>query len=491
MPNSSRVHLPNSRRYRCNGRVTESTFRDAADEHASVSVGDPPRGVWFHAREADRQESLESYHLLDTPREPLLDAVVRLAAAVCHSPAAFISLIDRDRQWFKAAHGLPPSMTETPRSASICSDAVALEHPLILEDTTRESRYLENPLVAGPPHIRSYAGIPLIGRDGLPLGTICVVDWRARSFSAEEISHLSTLSLEVANHFELHRRDFSTGRDPERLLRDALDPLRLRSAIEEGEFVPRYQPIVNMSTGQVVAIETLTRWQHPELGIVPASLFLPAMEHTGLMISLGRQVTTHALDTVRFMQEHFPGHTPPVTVNVSPEELRSKGLCDYLARSCEDAGVDPSVLMLEITESAPLPGDAAIRELERIRDLGIGVALDDFGSGVATLSQVVKLPITTLKIDRSLLVAASNEVRHQQVLANALELASSMGLHSCVEGVETEEQRTLLERLGARHGQGWLFTSALDAPQLVHFLEENGTSPEWAGDAVREGLQAL
>jgi EAL domain-containing protein (putative c-di-GMP-specific phosphodiesterase class I) len=312
------------------------------------------------------------------------------------------------------------------------------------------------------------------------------VDWRVRTFSAEEISHLSTLALEVVNHFELHRRDCSVGRNPERLLRDALDPLRLRSAIEDAEFVSRYQPIVNMSTGEVVAIEALTRWQHPELGVVPASLFLPAMEYTGLMISLGRQVIAHALDTVQLMSQHLLDAVPPVTVNISPEELRSEGLCDFLVRSCDAAQVDPSALMLEITESAPLPGDAAIRELERIRDLGIGIALDDFGSGVATLSQVVKLPISTLKIDRSLLIAASNEVRHQQVLSNALELASSMGLNSCVEGVETEEQRTLLQRLGARHGQGWLFTSALDGPQLVHYLEENGTSTEWSSDIVRE-----
>src|SRR5487761_1846514 len=134
----------------------------------------PASDVWLHHAEADRLGSLASYKVLDTSPEPAYDALTALAARLCDAPAAAVVLVDAERQWFKSKRGL--SADETPRTMSICSDVVATGVPIAVPDARRQRRYRRNPLVTGSPYIRAYLGVPLIGRDGLPLGALCVID---------------------------------------------------------------------------------------------------------------------------------------------------------------------------------------------------------------------------------------------------------------------------------------------------------------------------
>ena len=442
-------------------------------------------GVWLHPREDDRLESLRSYDLSRSPKSPCLDDLARLAAAVCGTPAAMVNLVERDHQWSTGLHGMDGEGFWSPRVDSICSDAVATESNLVLEDIAAHDRYAGNALVVGVPHIRAYAGVPIFGRDGLPLGALCVVDWDRRAFSDEQIEYLEILAEQVASRLELHRVDHDSGRSGEQVLSDALDARRLRHGIEQGEFALRFQPIVDMRSEEVVAVEALVRWIHPELGMVPPALFLPAMEHTGLMIPLGRHVLTAGLDVaveLRRLTRFAP--TPTVNINISATELRSSGLASTIDSMLATRGLTPDALCIEVTETSTLPGAHSVRELEAVRSRGVGVALDDFGSGTATLGQVASIPVTQIKIDRELLLGAEKSERGRQILRSACSLARDLGLDYCVEGVETTAQRDLLLDEGVIYGQGWLFSIPLDGPQLLGYVATNGTTlrtkPAWA-----------
>ena len=450
---------------------------DLESKRAMRSCPTVVSGVWLHPREDDRLESLRSYDLSRSPKKPCLDDLARLAAAVCGTPAAMVNLVEHDHQWSTGLHGMNDEGFWSQRVDSICSDAVATESNLILEDIAAHDRYAANALVTGAPHIRAYAGVPIFGRDGLPLGVLCVVDWDRRAFSPVQIEYLEILAEQVASRLELHRSDHESGRSGEQVLSDALDARRLRHGIERGEFALRFQPIVDMRTEAVVAVEALVRWIHPELGMVPPALFLPAMEHTGLMIPLGRHVLAAGLDLaieLRRMARFAP--TPRVNINISASELRSAGLAATVHSMLSTRGLAPDALCIEITETSALPGAHSIRELEAVRALGVGIAVDDFGSGTATLGQIASLPVTEIKIDRDLTVGAEKTERGLQILRSACSLARDLRLDYCVEGVETTAQRDLLLEEGVAYGQGWLFSVPLDAPQLLAYVESHGTA---------------
>ena len=433
--------------------------------------GTPPDGVWLHRLEEDRLDSLASYKILDTAPEAAYDAAARLAAVVCDTPAAMVSLVDRDRQWLKASYGLPGHWHETARSDAFCSDAVALESLLVVEDALSAPRYARSPLVAGPPGIRSYAGVPLIGRDGLPLGTLCVLGWRPRRFSPTQLDDLAALARNVVTHLELRRADRSLGRDPGELLTDALDPVRLRTAIEQGEFVNRYQPIVDMTSGRPCALEALVRWSHPGLGVIPPALFLPAMERTGLMHALGRSVLGDALDLAAGLAARArPARTPKVAVNLSATQLEAPGLASTIAEALEARHLPADALCVEVTESVPLHGALAADELHELRRLGVGIALDDYGSGTATAGKLLDLPVTALKLDRALATAVAASPRGSIVVRSTLRMAEDIGLDVICEGVETAEQHDGLVGAGATLGQGWLYSPPLGPTHVDRYL---------------------
>jgi GAF domain-containing protein len=162
------------------------------------------RPVPEDAYEADRLESLRSYAILDTDAEAPYDELTLLAAMVCNAPVALVSLVDADRQWFMSHYGT--DLQQTDLCSSICAHAVADSAPLVIGDTTRDALFADHDAVTGPLAVKAYAGIPLVGRDGLPLGSLCVLDRRPRRFNEAQIRDLTTLAGQVGRRSSSLRR---------------------------------------------------------------------------------------------------------------------------------------------------------------------------------------------------------------------------------------------------------------------------------------------
>jgi diguanylate cyclase (GGDEF)-like protein/PAS domain S-box-containing protein len=232
----------------------------------------------------------------------------------------------------------------------------------------------------------------------------------------------------------------------------------LRQALERQEFVLHYQPKVNMVGGELTGAEALIRWNDPRTGLVPPARFIPMLEETGLIYEVGRWALGKTIeDYLRWRKAGLP--VVRVAVNVSPLQLRDRHFIDDIEQAI---GNDPETakgLELEITESMIMEDvEYSIAALRKIRSMGVTIAIDDFGTGFSSLSYLSKLPLDTLKIDRSFVVdLAEAQGRLAQVSA-IINLAHSMHLKVVAEGVETEDQLSLLRMLGSDEMQGFLFS---------------------------------
>jgi EAL domain-containing protein (putative c-di-GMP-specific phosphodiesterase class I) len=235
----------------------------------------------------------------------------------------------------------------------------------------------------------------------------------------------------------------------------------LRRALAEGELVVHYHPIVRLRDCRVVGHEALVRWRHPQRGLVPPLEFLPVAEDSGLIVPLGRQV----LDQVCARLAASP-ELGPVNVNQSAVEISSR-LNEFMA-TMQRHGVHPSRLVVEVTETAVLSMlDATRGDLASLRDLGLGIQVDDFGTGFSSISLLRDLPVTGLKLDAGFVRdLADGESPADALAAGVAGLASGLNLISIAEGIETPEQFTLLRRQGWTHGQGYLFGRPQETPAM-------------------------
>ncbi len=421
--------------------------------------------------EQDRLDSLRSYGILDTPAESAYDALAALAAQVCGTPAAAVTLIDADRQWFKAKQGF--DLRETPREVSFCSEVVADCVPMIVRDARSDPRFHNNPLVVGAPRIRGYLGVPLVGRDGLPLGALCALDPREREFTTGQLVAMGMLAEQVVALLEQSRRDRADGLLAEHVLQDARDPGRLRRALEDGELVPSYQPLVDIRTGRPHQLEALLRWQHPQLGTLPPLSFLPALEATALIVPVGRAVYDAACaQLVKLRHQHvaLPGG---VAVNVAGGQLARPGLARDVVTALERHGLPGSQLTLELTETTALPDEGlARRELATLAALGVHIVVDDFGVGWSNLSRILELPVDGLKIDRSIAAAVLTDDRAAVMVVATTAMAHGLGLTVTAEGVETPDVRDHLAAAGCDLAQGWLYSAAVPGAGIGPVLRQ-------------------
>lgn len=311
------------------------------------------------------------------------------------------------------------------------------------------------------PGTRPFAGVPLTGRDGLPLGALCVLAAEPGAFGTAHVETLRALAAGVVSVLELRRLDRLAG-IPQDM---GAHGRRLRRALDQDELVTWFQPVVELSTGEPVSLEALVRWEHPQRGTLGPTAFLPAVERTGLSMPLGRHVLHQALRTVADL-----GTTYGVAVNVSPLELR-EGLAASVLADLAAHQIAPSALALEVTERG-VAGEVAVQELSLLREAGVRVVLDDFGAGRSSLQHVVDLPLTSLKLDGSL-VGRLDEPRVATVVRSTIALARDLGLGVVAEGIETEQQRAALVDLGCLLGQGHLFSAAVapaDLPEVLSRL---------------------
>jgi diguanylate cyclase (GGDEF)-like protein len=239
----------------------------------------------------------------------------------------------------------------------------------------------------------------------------------------------------------------------------------LRSGVAAGQFTPWFQPEYDLTSGEVVGVEALVRWNHPTDGVLDASRFIDTAEEIGLVPELSRLVTQRGLETLRgWIDEGFDTR---MRVNVAAAQLQSRELAEQIAAALRDVGVPPDRLCIEITErSLMLDPENAIDVLGAVRDLGVEVAVDDFGTGFSSLARLKHLPVDTLKIDRSFVAGIVSSATDREIVRTIIWLSKGLGLDVVAEGVEHADQAALLLELGCDRAQGWLWSPAVPAAEV-------------------------
>jgi diguanylate cyclase (GGDEF)-like protein len=243
---------------------------------------------------------------------------------------------------------------------------------------------------------------------------------------------------------------------------------RLRRALEEGRLALHYQPKIDVKSGAIAGLEALIRWTDPELGAVPPSKFVGLLEETGMILVAGRWAFRQAAKDI----EHWRSlgvAVPRVAVNVSAIQLRQKDFVDSVLEAVAADG--PQLIDLEITESVLVEDiEESTRKLQTLRRTGIEVSVDDFGTGYCSLSYLARLPVDTLKIDRSFVVRMREAGYPRNIVAMIVSLAHTLGLKVVAEGVEEDAQVRLLRELGCDQIQGFYVSAAVPAPQVAQLL---------------------
>jgi EAL domain-containing protein (putative c-di-GMP-specific phosphodiesterase class I) len=248
----------------------------------------------------------------------------------------------------------------------------------------------------------------------------------------------------------------------------------LRTAIEAGQLSVAYQPKVDVASGRIIGAEALVRWNHPRRGFVPPDEFVPVAEHTGLLRPLTLFVLESALE--QCARWRAAGFELDVAVNLSVRNLLDVEIPNDVARLLAKFDLPPSVLELEITESAlladPIRTNGVLQELHRI---GVGISIDDFGTGYSSLSYLRRMPVDELKIDKSFVTDMALDENAALIVRSTIELGRNLGLRVVAEGVETREVWDQLAALGCHVAQGYFFGRAAAAPQFLRHLAREGT----------------
>ena len=233
----------------------------------------------------------------------------------------------------------------------------------------------------------------------------------------------------------------------------------LRNAVDRGELSMAYQPLVSLSDGSLLGFEALLRWQHPEFGAIPPSKFIPVAEESGLIIPITNWILIETCRQLSEWQKIGPScRDLIVSVNVSGRHLSNEDLIDDVENALALSGITPESLKLEITESAAMDNaEQTISTLNRLKALGVQISIDDFGTGYSSLSYLHRLPFDTLKIDRSFVYNVGESGENSEILQTIISLAQNLKKSVVAEGVETEAQLAVLQRLGCDYGQGYLF----------------------------------
>ena len=246
----------------------------------------------------------------------------------------------------------------------------------------------------------------------------------------------------------------------------------LQRAVDNGDFVLQYQPIVGLDTDRVVGFEALVRWVHAERGMVPPGEFVALAEETNLILPLGRWVLEQAARQGRSWHAQL-GTT--MSINLSQKQLAQAGLVDEVADVLRRTGVDPAAVTLEITESVVMHDvERTVDVLQRLRDLGVSVAIDDFGTGYSSLATLRQLPIDVLKIDKAFVDGVAESAEDAVLVGTVIDLARGLGLTTVAEGIETSGQLAKLRQLGCQRGQGYHFARPLHGDDAEDLARRHG-----------------
>ncbi len=248
----------------------------------------------------------------------------------------------------------------------------------------------------------------------------------------------------------------------------------MRFAIERHEFELHYQPMIDLKTNELIGFEALVRWRHPTRGMIPPDNFIPAAEETGLILPLGRWVLGESCRQMRHWQNTYPqASRMVVSVNLSCKQFLQSDLAEQVAETLSASGLESPCLKLEITESHLLENsEKAIKIMNRLRALGVGISLDDFGTGYSNLSYLHRLPVNTLKIDRSFVSRMTESEENTEIVRTIVKLAQNLKMQVIAEGIETGEQLEQLNQLNCGYGQGYYFSKPLEAEKAAEFIDK-------------------
>jgi EAL domain-containing protein (putative c-di-GMP-specific phosphodiesterase class I) len=246
--------------------------------------------------------------------------------------------------------------------------------------------------------------------------------------------------------------------------------LELNAALQAKQFFLLYQPVYDLSTGRVVGLEALIRWQHPTQGVLAPDDFIPLSESAGLIVPIGRWVLEEAC--TRAAAWNVAGHRVGMSVKVSANQLNRDGFTTDVRRALQQSGLEPSLLTLELSETTVMHDIAAVGErLEEIKRLGVSIAIDEFGSGYARHTDLERMPLDLLKVDRSSLAASDDEDYRGWLLRTVLIVGKDLSLPVVATGIETYEQLITVQAMGYPMAQGFFLAMPSPADAVESLLD--------------------
>ena len=299
------------------------------------------------------------------------------------------------------------------------------------------------PLAAGPHQISASIGLALSTESSTADALLAIAD--AGMYNAKKAGKNRVCATPVADQARAARSVRLNG--------------ELGAAVEQQQFIMHGQPIIDLATGTTVAVETLIRWQHPTRGLLPPGEFLDIAEHSSHMIALGQRVLAESCRLAATWAELLGPAAPDVHVNISGRQLESGNFAADVLTALKRYALPADKLILELTEShLPVIADSLRADLDRLRDRGVRIAIDDLGTGFSSLTRITDLPVDMLKIDLSFISGIGRDIRCDAIVRAILSLGRTLGLSVVAEGVETPQQAQLLRDYGCDTVQGYLYS---------------------------------
>lgn len=245
--------------------------------------------------------------------------------------------------------------------------------------------------------------------------------------------------------------------------------LDIHNAIKNKEFTLHYQPQVLSKTGEVIGFEALIRWNHPQLGVIPPNDFIPHAEATGLIIPIGEWVVKTACNQIKEWQMYL-GKPLKIAVNLSIKQLSDVNLVNTIETALAEANLEPQFLDIELTESVSANIEVIMSTIKKLKDLGVGISIDDFGRGYSSLYYLKELPVNKLKLDRSFIVDIHNW-KDQTIVKSMISMAKGLDLELVAEGIETKEQMEIFSK-HCDYLQGFYISKPLSKKEAKALLKK-------------------